>query len=146
VTRDGAASAWLTKVEALRMLGKSERSLDRLVHAGKVQRLTRPRAGKTPEPLFNRADLERATAVEAFEIPHSGMPPSGENGGQQLARRGAPTLAQPAEAMAALAPLLAMIVQQLQPPRALAPAPEAPAAPQWLDVDAAAAHSGLSDR
>jgi len=129
---DGNGAAWLTKAEALSMLGKSDRSLDRLVAARKVQRTTRPRDGRTPEPLYNRADLERLTAVDAFPI--------AEEGGKQLtARRDAPPLPHPAQ-LAALVDFASAMRSLTAPSQAEASA----IAMAWLTIDSASAHSGLS--
>jgi len=138
---NGAAGAWLTKSEALRALAVSERSLDRMVTAGKVEKTTRPRPGRTPEPIYKRSDIERLTTREAFLVP---SPTAAESAAAPSAPQAPP---QQFPAFAALAPLLAAVLQQL--PRALLPAPDsasAPAPPQWLDVDAAAEYSGLSTR
>lgn len=125
---------WLTKQEALSMLGKSERSLDRLVAAGKVQKQTRQRDGRTPEPLYNRADLERATAIPAFEMPATG------NGGQPLAPRDAQPLTQRADPG-----MLALIASAT---RLLAASPRDPgvSAPLWCGIAEASQLTGLSER
>jgi len=128
------AAAWLTKAEALRALKVSERSLDRMVTAGKVQKQTRPRPGRPPEPLFNASDIERLTAREAFAIQ-----PAGEPGAKQLA----PSPAAPSLPL----PAFLAILDQLGGARSLAPAAQACAiAPAWLDLESASAHSGLSAR
>jgi excisionase family DNA binding protein len=86
------------------------------------------------------------TVVDAFELPPT---PAGSlqvaarstaDGGQQLAAsRCAAPLPQPADPLAALAPLIAALLQS----RA---APPATPAPQWVSVDSAAEYSGLSTR
>jgi excisionase family DNA binding protein len=121
-------TAWLTKPEALRMLQVSERSLDRLVTRGKVQKQTRPRPGRTPEPVYNRADIERITAVDAFPIPDSG--------GRELATSPIPTPG----VTAAFAQALAII----EGARSTARQPAPPAL--WCDLETASWQTGLSIR
>ena len=130
---NGAVGTWLTKLEALSLLGKSDRSLDRLVAARKVQRTTRPREGRSPEPLFSRADLERVTAVEAFEVERVG----------EANRQNALAVRRPMEepllgarSLSELTALLSLVKS--------APAP-VPAAPTlWCTVDEASERTGLS--
>jgi excisionase family DNA binding protein len=130
------SAAWLTKTEALQQLAVSERSLDRMVTAGKVQKISRPREGRTPEPMFNRGDIERASAVDAFAMPDAG------DGGKQLAPRDTLALPHPAQ-LRMLAELAGATLRQLAAP----PQPEASAtAPVWMTIPAASAHCGLSAR
>jgi excisionase family DNA binding protein len=116
---------WLTKAEALQLLNVSERSLDRLVTAGKVEKRTRPAAGRMPEPIFNRADVERITAIPAHPMPDTGT---------QLER--APQ-AFPSPAM------LAQLADFASATRLLAPPPAA-IATAWLTLDEASTYTGLS--
>jgi hypothetical protein len=83
---DGAAptldlSAWLTKAEAGRRLGVSERTLDRMKFRGGPERRNRQAPGRRPEVVYNPVDIERLTqpAPTVIEQPH--LPP------QQLATR-----------------------------------------------------------
>jgi excisionase family DNA binding protein len=128
---ESADAAWLTKPEALAALNKSERSLDRMVSAGKVERRTRPQGqGKPPQAIFSRADIERASAVEAFPMP--------ENGNQM-----ATVHTNGARNDLAIGQLLAAVVTQMQ--TQFAPTPRQPAGrPLWLTLKDAAAYSGLS--
>ena len=125
------AEAWMTKSEAMAALQKSERSLDRLVTAGKVERRTRPREGnppRPPEPVFNRADIDRLTAIEPFP-----MEPADD---RQLAPR-----ERTDPALKVIAQLLAAVVAQSRTPAAQLPPPT-----QWLTLQAASQVSGLSTR
>jgi hypothetical protein len=138
-----ADGAWLTKPEALALLkqsgraGTSERSLDRMVNSGKVERRTRPQGqGKPPQAIFSRADMERESAVEAFPMP---APENGNGNGKHVATVGART-----DSLVVVAQMLAAMMAQAQ---ALAPAPrQLPAPALWLSLDAAAEYSGLSAR
>lgn len=122
-------SAWMTKAEALKALGVSERSLDRKVTRGEIQKSSRPRPGRTPEPLYHRGDVERLTARAAYPMPE-------QPGGALVAPREAQARDFPALG-ASLAQALA-IIEAARRAR--------PLAPLWLDLDQASAHSGLSAR
>lgn len=124
---------WITKAEALKELKKSERTLDRLVTAGRIQKQMQQRANRPPEPLFYRADVKRLTAVNGFLL-------EPENAGKQVSR---PALPFSTESLGALAQLFAAVLQM----QSTAPAvsPKAPMA-RWLPVKEAAAYLGLSVR
>lgn len=133
-------SAWITKSEALHILGISERSLDRLVTKGTVEKRTRPRPGRTPEPVYMRSDVENAASPPAHVMPVSEHPRAGLHVAEHQA---AP--AQAAENI--IAQLLAGLTAVLTTaPRAIAAPPEPAARPQWLDLPAASTTSGLSER
>lgn len=120
--------AWITKKQAIEILQKSERSLDRLVTAGRVQRQRRQRDGMSPEPLFNRADIDALTAVEGFPM---------QNADQQIA---------PSRVATDPLPLMAQLALSVLQAQA-APAPAALLAPpRWLSVESAAGYCGLSPR
>lgn len=139
ISNGAAPAAWLTKPEALRALQISERSLDRLVTAGKVQKQTRPRPGRTPEPIFHAGDIERLATRAAHTMPEVSP------GGQPLA-------SSPAAPPLALAAFTAILQQLAATPgalRALPPADPQSAsapAPAWLDLEQASRASGLSAR
>ena len=136
LTANGAASAaWLNKTEALHALRISERSLDRLVTAGKVQKQTRPRPGRTPEPIYHAGDIERLTARTAHEVP--GDPPGGQ-----------PFASAPAAPPLALSAFAAMLNQLAAIPGAhrAGAAADPHTTPAWLDLEQASRHSGLSAR
>ena len=133
---NGAFGAWLTKPEALSLLGKSDRSLDRLVAAGKVQRTTRARDGRSPEPLFHRADLERVTAVTAFEVQSERV--------DEINRQNAVALRRPpdeplfsAGSLSELTALLNLVKGPAAPPVPVPPT-------LWCTVDEASERTGLS--
>jgi len=130
-----AAEPWVTLQEALSILGKSDASLRRLVARGKVHRTTRPRDGRSPEPMYSRDDLERLNVVDAFPVPEAGAngKPSAD-AGQQLAAR--PATPPSFTAFAEFALALAAARTPAEPP------PPQPAA--WLTLEQASAHCGLS--
>jgi len=128
---NGDQSAWVSKSDALKLLAVSERSLDRLVTAGKVEKQTRPRANRVPEPVYNRADIERITAVEPF--------PVGAAGSQALERSGDASLPQQVERLLQIARAVAVL-----PTPAQNPAPSSPRHWGWLTLDEASERCGLS--
>jgi excisionase family DNA binding protein len=133
---NGAFGAWLTKPEALSLLGKSDRSLDRLVAARKVQRMTRPREGRSPEPLFSRADLERVTAVEAFEVERV----------DEVERQNALEVRRPPDEALFAARSLSELTALVNLVKGGPPAPLPPPPPLWCGLDTASALTGLSAR
>jgi excisionase family DNA binding protein len=63
-------SGWITKPDAARSLGISERTLDRRCDAGEgPERRERSRTGMKPEPVFNPDDVERLAAPRAHVMP-----------------------------------------------------------------------------
>lgn len=134
MTETPVDQAWISKAEAMKALNKSERSIDRMVKAGKIERRERPRPPKAPEPIFSRADVEREGAVTGFLISEpeadsrvSPQPPMSRGHGE----------------LGALAQMLMAFIAHVQarPERlALPPAP----LPQWLGIKASAQYTGLS--
>jgi excisionase family DNA binding protein len=133
---NGAFGAWLTKPQALSLLGKSDRSLDRLVAARKVQRTTRPREGRSPEPLYNRADLERVTAVEAFEVERV----------DEIERQNKLAVRRPPDEALFAARSVSELTALVNLVKGGVSAPPPPSPPLWCTVEAASAMTGLSAR
>ena len=51
---------WINKEEACERLGKSEKTLERLVLTGEVESRLEPRPGRKPERLYHAASVERS--------------------------------------------------------------------------------------
>jgi excisionase family DNA binding protein len=134
---NGAAVQWIRKPEALAILGVSERSLDRMVNAGKIEKQLFPRPRRTPEPMYRTSDIDKLTARQGILLEDS---PGGIGGGSPVRTAAAPAQQQFPALLTpgALAPLFAAIeFARSVPPRQQ---------PQWLDLEAAAAATGLSKK
>jgi len=129
-----AETAWLTKQETLAQLGISERSLDRRVTQGQIQKQLQARPGRAPEPLYHRGDVERLSAHPAYPLTDQ----------RAIAARPAEARPPAPNALDAFAPLVAALFE-IQAQRSAATIPAAPA-PQWMGEDGAAEYSGLSSR
>lgn len=130
---------WLPKSEAAARLGISERTLDRLISAGKGPECrNRPRPGKKPEPVYNPADVD--ALVEAANKPaiFAASSPIGPASTTALAPAGGSSMPPGLATALRFIDQLATIAQRprLDPP--------VPAATPWMTIDQAAAYTGLS--
>ena len=57
------SSEWLSLAEALKRLGKSQSTLERLVLAGAIRSKLEPRPGRKPERLYTASDVAREAAA-----------------------------------------------------------------------------------
>jgi hypothetical protein len=105
---------WIPKPEAARRLGVTERTVDRMIAAGKLRRQWRRIAGRRDQAVIHPGDVE---AIEAATAAPPASPP-------------------PAAADAAGAEVIAAALDRLA--RALKPPP------LWLTLDEAVEYSGLS--
>lgn len=129
---------FVDRAAAMRELGKSDSTIERLVANGELGSRTVPRPGRRAERVYSSADIERLKERE--EQRAQARPPSA------LAVR------QPSESpqWQAVQAILDRIQQQQT---RLLDAPAAPAKPQveikdklWLSLDEAVAYSGLARR
>lgn len=53
------AREWVPLVEAMKALGKSQKTIERLIAAGELRSQLEPRAGRKPERMYHAGDLDR---------------------------------------------------------------------------------------
>jgi excisionase family DNA binding protein len=136
-------STWLTKADAAARLGLSERTLDRLVAAGKGPECRdRRRPGKRPEPVYNPRDLDvLAGAAAARPAVIAAASPIGQP--QLDVQRAIDAegimwgeIPRPLGVVLRVIEQLAQITRHPEP---------AAASPPWLTMREAAKYSGLSE-
>ena len=133
------ANAWMSKEDAAKELTTSTRTIERHIRAGSIQTLKMPRAGKSPQTLCNKRDID-ALKPGAYVLPS--QKPAILHPTQQSA----PAL-RPSE-VDAIREMILTEAAKLATIATPAPAPQiAPSESRaWQRVDEAAAGSGLSSR
>lgn len=75
-------SGWLTKEEVAARLSASEKTVERYVKKGDLERKTRRVPGRRPLPVFNPDDVERIEAETIERTPAGALARSDNHGGQ----------------------------------------------------------------
>jgi len=130
-------STWLSKPAAAARLAISERTLERMVAAGKgPQSRQRTRRGKRPETVYNPQDVETladAAGVQPFVM--APEPSAPQNAAVARTADGIPP---------ALAGVLSVIERLAQMAQRPSIEPASGLSSLWLTLDQAAAYTGLS--
>jgi len=105
---------WLTMGDAMETLGISERTLNRMVEKGEVQRQYKQARGRRPMPMFHPGDVETARQ-EIFSARQHVMP-TGQSRELALVHRQDPQEAM-LDGMPALAGFAAAILEAAQKPQ-----------------------------
>lgn len=135
---------WITIAEATKLLGRSYKTVERLVSAGHIKTMVEPRAGRKPERLYDSQDVSRL-AERAMPRANGSVAASEGAPPDSLAIRKRP--APPSLPLEVLQPVVERMAGAMEQTaaamtRAFDQKPEP--AKLWLSLEEAAAYTGLS--
>ena len=136
-------NGYLTKSEAARRLGISERTLERMTAKGKGPSVRlRPRAGNRPEPMYRERDVENLLHAGAEVMPAPAVPAVATVASSDVSElhRSGPIVAIDWRPVVALFQPLVTAASE-----ALRPAPPPAPVQQWITPAEASSYLGLSE-
>lgn len=136
-------STWYTKPQTLEKLNTSERTLDRIVERGELEKRDRRRPPLRPEPVYNPADVDKLADKEAgrsFLVPAGKENPRGavlapalQEAAAMLFEAMTKYIGEAGERDRALAQIMASLAPESRPVEL----------PLWIGIEQAASYSGL---